>query len=417
MNFLKKIDIYYIVTLLFLLLAANSSILSANDICWFSILAFMIIVAIGKKSLHIKDFKIIGAFTFAYLLIVTIRDFYVNDLDLQFLLSDGFFLVKYIFLTFIFCTILKEKASIYLVRVTVHLTIFSFAFFFFQLIGLDDYIYKYSTALNLTSDNAIPGYTNFIFFTFTKGFHDYSNSGFVWEPGSFGCFLIIALLLNLFSNKFTFDKKSNILIVGILTTFSTTDYLALLVVFFLAYRVKVPKLNFWAVVIVLFSASVIIAVPILGSKISDTYYEDMDDLNRLKYLEIFYRHKHMQIPLNRFSSMVYIYDTFKAKLILGMGNKYNIILNRAYNINISNGIFDFLAKFGLVGFIYLLYHYSRFCFAAISKWEYVFYCIIALLIIGFGEPVLVLPITLMFIFLPAKQLNLDSLRKARLKAI
>ncbi|MGZ3755662.1 MAG: hypothetical protein ACXVJE_10610, partial [Mucilaginibacter sp.] len=289
MNFLEKIDIYYVVTLLFLLLAANSSILSANDICWFSIMGFMLIVAIGKQAFHIKDLKIIGLFTLVYVIFITVRDLAINNLELQFLLSDGFFLVKYIFLSFVFCTILKEKAAAYLVKVMVHLTIFSFFFFSLQLIGLDEYIYKYSTALNLTSDNTIPGYTNFIFFTFTKGFHDYSNSGFVWEPGSFGCFLIIALMLNLFLNKFVFEKKSYIMIVGILTTFSTTDYLALLIVLFLAYRVKVPKINWWTVLLLLVSAAIIIIVPILGEKISDTYYEDMDDLHRLKYLEIFYQ--------------------------------------------------------------------------------------------------------------------------------
>ena len=129
MDLLKKIDIYYIVTLLFLLLAANSNILSANDICWFSIMAFMLIVAIGKQSLHIKDLKIIGLFTLVYVVFVAVRDIAINNLDVQFLLSDGFFLVKYVFLSYIFCVILKEKAAAYLVKIIVHLTIFSFFFF------------------------------------------------------------------------------------------------------------------------------------------------------------------------------------------------------------------------------------------------------------------------------------------------
>ena len=203
------------------------------------------------------------------------------------------------------------------------------------------------------------------------------------------------------------------MIVGIITTFSTTDYLALLIVLFLAYRVKVPKLNWWTVLLLFVSAAIVIIIPILGDKISDTYYEDMDDLHRLKYLEIFYQHKHMQIPLNRFSSMVYVYDTFKEHLILGVSNKYNVILNLAYNINISNGIFDFLAKFGLVGMVLLLYKYSKFCIESVLKLEYVFYCILALLIIGFGEPILILPIVLIFVFLPAKQLSFGRFTNTR----
>jgi len=413
MNFLNKIDIYYIVTFLFLILAANSSFVSANEICWFSIMGFMLIVAIGKSSLSIKELRRIGLFTLVYVVTIALRDFLINNLDTPFLLSDGYFLVKYIYLSYLFCVILKERAAAYLVRVMVHLTIVSFFFFAMQLVGLDDYIYKYSTALNLVSDNTIPGYTNFIIFTFTKGFHDYSNSGFVWEPGSFGCFLIVGLILNLFLNKFTFDKKTNILIFGIITTFSTTDYLALLVIFFLIYRYKVPNFSWWSVLFLLVGAAIIILVPILGDKISDTYYEDMDDLHRLKYLEIFYQHKHMQIPLNRFSSMVYIYDTFKEHLILGMSNKYNVILNRAYNINISNGVFDFLAKFGLIGMAFLLYKFGLYCFESLKKWEYVFYCIVALLTIGFGEPVLTLPIVLIFLFLPVNQLPFGKLKTVR----
>jgi len=413
----KKFDIYYLVTLLFLLLSANANFLSSSDLWWSLILIFMCIVAISKKLFRPADLKIIGIFSLVYLVFVAIRDLFINGLGADFLLSEVIFLVKFVYLSFVFCTILKEKAAVYIVNVMLHLTILSFVFYALQLLGLGDYIYKYSTALNLQAQDVIPGYTNFLFFSFTKGFHDYSNSGFVWEPGSFGCFLIIALMLNLFLNNFKFDKKSNIFIIGVITTLATTDYLALLVVFFLVYRYKVPKLNFWAIALLLISAAIVVTVPLLGGKIAQTYYEDLDDLNRLKYLEVFYKHNNMSIPLNRFSSMIYIFNTFGFKLILGMTNKYNIIMNKAYNINISNGIFDFLAKFGLVGFVYLIYRYSKFCLAYVIKTEYLIYCILILLIMGFGEPVLILPVVLMFIFIQVKQVNLIERSKIRKKAI
>ncbi len=408
MVFSKKIDIYYFITLLFLLLSANASFLSVSNIAWFLIIVFMCLLAIGRKLLLPGDLKTIGLFSLVYLLFVSVRDFTINDLDVQFFISDVIFLFKFVFLSFIFCTILKEKAAAYIVTVITHLTILSFFFFSFQLLDLGEYIYKFSSALNLRYSHEFPGYTNFLFFTFIKGQDEYRNSGFVWEPGSFGCFLVIALLLNFFLNNFTFDKKSKILIIGIITTLSTTDYLALLILLFCAYRFKVPKINFWAIVIVLVSALIIIFLPILGDKISDTYYNDISDLNRLKTLEIFYQHNHMQIPLNRFASMVYIYNLFGFKLILGVSNKYDAILNRTFDINISNGIFDFLAKFGLVGFIFLIYHYSRFCLANVLKWEYLIYCILVLLLVGFGEPILFLPIILMFIFMPVVQTRLSK---------
>ncbi len=416
MNFFKKIDIYYIVTLLFLLVAATANFISSSDVWWFTILVFMFLLAIFKKLIHPKDIRLIVLFSLAYLAFVSIRDLLINGLDIEFLLSDIIFLFKYVYLAFIFCVILKEKAAAYIVNVTTHLTVLSFFFYFLQLIGLGDYIYEYSSALGLSTRMEIPGYTNFLFFTFTKGFHDYGNSGFVWEPGSFGCFLIIALMLNFFLNKFTFDKKSIILIIGIITTVATTPYLALLIVLFLAYRYKVAKINMWAVLLVLVFAAIIIATPLLGTKIKDTYYEDMDDLNRVKYLAIFYKHQNMlYIPLNRFSSMAYIYNTFSYKLIWGVSNKFDVILNKQFLINISNGVFDFLAKFGLVGLIYLVYKYAKFCIAYVLKSEYVIYCILILLVLGFGETILSLVFILMFIFLPVTQIALEKQRFNKLR--
>ena len=398
----KKFDIYYFVTLLIVLISANANILSTSDILWFAVLGFIFLTAVFQKVIKLNDIKFISIFSAVFLLFVILRDLLINSLDSSFVLSDVVFLFKFILLVYLYCLILKKNAAAYIVTVITHLTIISFFFFALQLAS-GDVIYKLSTAIGLPSPNQIPGYTNFIIFTFVKDFHDYSNSGFAWEPAAFGCFLIIALLLNLSLNKFRFDKKSYILIAGIITTFATTDYLALLILFFLVYRYKVPKIDAWAVLIILAFAIIVVTLPILGSKISDTYYEDMDDLNRLKFLATYYKHNNMQIPLNRFSSMVYIFDNFGASLILGVSNKYDVILNKSYSINISNGIFDFLAKFGLVGLVYLLYSYSKFFIRYVLKVEYVIYCILILLVLSFGEPILTLPIVLVFLFMEVDQ--------------
>ena len=405
MKFFKQIDIYYIITLLFLLLSANASFLSASDVIWFAVLLFITVVGLSKKLLAPADLKVIAIFSLIYIAFVSIRDIGFNGLDPEYLISDILFLFKFIFLAFIYCTVLKEKVSYYIVKVMAHLTIVSFVFFFLQIVGFRDYIYNYSQALNLKSAYSIDGYTNFVIFTLVRGIHDYRNSGFVWEPGAFGCFLIIALMLNFFLNKFKYDRKSYIFIIAIITTISTTDYLALIIVLFLVYRYKVPKVNWGAVALMLVAAVVFTYIPILGDKILGTYYEDMDDLKRLKYLEIFYRRNHSQIPLNRFASMVYIYKQFGYQLILGVSNKYDVIVNSKFNINISNGLFDFMAKFGLVGLVFLVYKYARFCIATVLKAEYIVYCIFILLIVGFGEPIMILPFILIFIFIQKKQLK------------
>jgi len=416
MKFFKQFDIYYFVTLLFILISSAANFLAANDIAWFIILLFFFIIAISKKLLLVNDMRRIAILSIVYLVFVAVRDIAVNNLGSEYLISDSIFLFKYVYLAFIYCIIMREKAAAYIVNVVAHLTVISLLFFIAQLGGLREYIYSFSQALHLQSAYYIDGYTNFIIFTYVKGIHDFRNSGFSWEPGAFGCFLVIALMLNLFLNKFKFDKKSYLFIVAIITTISTTDYLALMILLFLVYRYKVPRIN-WGVVLLLVMCAVgFVYIPILGDKILGTYYEDMDDLRRLKYLEIFYKRNNSQIPLNRFASMMFIYQTFGWQLLLGVSNKYDVLVNSRFNINISNGVFDFLAKFGLVGFVPLIYKYVKFCHYNLKNYEYSIYCVLALLVIGFGEPMLFLPIVLMFIFLPNEQLNVLSAKYRRQSA-
>lgn len=358
----------------------------------------MSVYALGKKKVHGNDLKALGILLLVYLVYVVIRNLVITGLAFEFLLSDIIFPFKYIVLSFVYCVILRDKAPENIVNVIVHLTIVSLILYFFQLIGFADTIYNFSESLNLPHANTIPGYTNFIIFTFTKGLHDYRNSGFVWEPGAFGCFLIIALLFHFFRNKFLFDKKANILIIGIITTLSTTNYLALIILLFLAYRYRVPKLNVWVLLLIPVFIVLVITIPFLGDKIAHIYIDDMKGLENLNKIAKYHRDE--QIPLNRFASMVYLYDALGPNLILGLSNKYDEYINKTYNLNISNGIFDFFAKFGIFGFVFLVYKYVKYCALYLAKNEYLVYCVLILLVISFGEPILFLPLILLFLFLP-----------------
>jgi hypothetical protein len=110
----------------------------------------------------------------------------------------------------------------------------------------------------------------------------------------------------------------------------------------------------------------------------------------------------MQIPLNRFASMDYVYNNFGPQLILGVNNQYNALLNlnKKVDVNISNGIIDFIAKFGLPGLFFLFYSYLKYCYGFVRRKELLFYCFLIFFVIGFGEPVLHLPLFLIFLFLP-----------------
>nr|WP_294941957.1 hypothetical protein [uncultured Mucilaginibacter sp.] len=398
----KKIDINYFIMLAFLLLSANANIISSTMVAWGIIIVGFLSYAIINKLMTRKEVNMFGIFAGIYLLYVTVRFLAFNDLENDYLYSDYTFLFKYALVSFLVCVLLKDKLLANFVKVMVHLTIISLVFYALQLLA-PAVMYKIFTTLNFPTGNTIPGYTNALFFTYTQGFHDFSNSGFVWEPGAFGCFLVLTLMFHFFLNKFKYDNITILLIIANITTFSTTNYLGLLVLVFLSYRYKVPKINIYVLILVPAIILAFVFIPFLGNKIVDTYNEDMRDLKHLKVLERYYHHNRMEIPLNRFSSMVYIYDTFGSKLILGVSNKYNDVLNKSYTVNISNGVFDFIAKFGVVGLLYLLFKYSRFCKQYVLTWENLVYCTLILLALSFGEPILFLPIIMIFLFIGDKQ--------------
>lgn len=402
MKFFASINIYYLITLFFLLLTSNANFLALSTPAWFIVLFLMIVSGVIKRRFEKRDMMNLFWFSVAYVAYMLIRFYAINDLENEYLSSDMIFLIKYVSLAFTLCAILKEETIAYIVKVVTHLAILSFVFYIIQLIAPET-MYNVFTTVSPDLGSLLPGYSNLVLFTYTRGFHDFSNSGFVWEPGAYGCFLVITLMFHFFLNKFRFDNTAMILILASILTFSTTTYLGLVVLMILAYRFRVPKINIWVLVLIPVIVGLFIFIPFLADKIIDTYQEDMRDLNHLKILEKYYRHNRMQIPLNRFSSMWYIINTFGDKLIMGISNKYNDLLNKTYTVNISNGIFDFFAKFGIVAFLYMSFKYLSFCRRYVFKAENLIYCMLILLGLSFGEPVLFLPFILTFFFLRKKQ--------------
>ncbi|WP_286813149.1 MULTISPECIES: hypothetical protein [unclassified Maribacter] len=242
-------------------------------------------------------------------------------------------------------------------------------------------------------------YTNFLIFTYDT-IHYYRNSGFCWEPGAFGSFLTLALMFNFLINDFKLNKEALIITLAILTTVSTTAYLGAFILYFLRYRVLSRGSKITIIIFAVIFALAIPNVPFLGEKVVEIYEQDIRDLKELEQLSVYYEDVERQIPLNRFASVIFLYEQFNWKLFLGVSNQYDEYYINEFNVNISNGIMDFITKFGLLGLMVLLYRYGKLCRAYLRKTEYVCYSILILLILSFGEPILMLPICVIFIFLP-----------------
>lgn len=104
------------------------------------------------------------------------------------------------------------------------------------------------------------------------------NGGPFWEPGAFGGYLILALIINTVFQQKLKNNTNTILFVTIITTFSTTTYLALFV-FVVAYFVAKSNKISYAVLGLLFFIISFFAfneIPFLKEKVQDQYetYQD-----------------------------------------------------------------------------------------------------------------------------------------------
>ncbi len=126
--------------------------------------------------------------------------------------------------------------------------------------------------------------------------HEIRNTGPFWEPGAFAGFLVLALMFNEFVQNQKRKKIRIVLFITILTTFSTTGYLALsgFLAFYFFAKVKSPLTKM--IVILLIPASGYLAysnLDFLGKKIeaqieratsgADPY---RTDLNTQRFLNV-----------------------------------------------------------------------------------------------------------------------------------
>ncbi|WP_040299528.1 hypothetical protein [Arcticibacter svalbardensis] len=68
------------------------------------------------------------------------------------------------------------------------------------------------------------------------------NSGPFWEPGAFGGFLVLSIMFNVLLDNKMFSWKNCILMLAIITTFSTTAYISILIFIMLYYYIKIKSM-------------------------------------------------------------------------------------------------------------------------------------------------------------------------------
>jgi len=164
------------------------------------------------------------------------------------------------------------------------------------------------------------------------------NSGPFWEPGAFSGFLIIALLFNIIRKKYLWNKGNVVLILGLISTFSTTGLIALFYVIISYYLIhqNIKRRIVLVPVLIVGVIYLFVSVDFIGDKI----------VRKLSFTDQTYN--------TRFKSAQTDLIDFAASPIVGLGRSEKTRFDEEQNtrkIHRNNGVTNLLAMYGLVTFI------------------------------------------------------------------
>ncbi|MBE9585360.1 hypothetical protein IM792_12940 [Mucilaginibacter sp. JRF] len=245
---------------------------------------------------------------------------------------------------------------------------------------------------------------NFHGYYYTKQLHEeramIRNCGPFWEPGAFIGFLIFALFF-LYLNEGTIkNRKGAVFVIAIITTFSTTGYIAffaclpiLLHKEFIKYRVVIVPMF---IIMIYFS---FFGLEFLSNKIA---YESKREDDK-----------------SRFGAAVRDLSYFFERPIIGYGRNSNTDYGKAITEGIAtNGVTTCLASMGIIYFAYysflILYSFKQLGKVYLKKRIMLIYLVYML--ISFSEVYYSLPffISIAFLYILTKQKNVVHIKKPQL---
>ena len=202
---------------------------------------------------------------------------------------------------------------------------------------------------------------------------DYSiirNCGFAWEPGGFAVYLALAIYINLFflKSEVKFNKRFWIMFLALASTQSTTGYvifIMLLVVYFFQTNMKMVLLFLPVIILVIV---LLFSLPFMRDKIVK-YYDEA--LRADLVVEQSVGAQYTQNP-QRFASFVIAIQDFIENPILGYGGHLEDRWFTKIKANITpiSGIGNFLAQYGLVGFLLFIAFLTKTSRAFSSHFNY-----------------------------------------------
>jgi len=236
------------------------------------------------------------------------------------------------------------------VKTMVIISLISFLFFILSFIpNVNTFLYELAVRLfPLTPDQNNYTTPTFIIFTFDPSFINGTtmyprNAGIFWEAGAFGTFLCMAYFLYLVKKipkkiSDLFDKNSLVLFLAILTTTSTTTYLAFsLILITFSFNLG----GFYKIFMVL------LFIPVMYIS-----------FNKIPFLKekINYQLETSDESANRFGSLLLDWEDIKKRPLTGWSRKTEILFqDDIESSHRPNGISNLIRSYGFIYFIIYMY--------------------------------------------------------------
>jgi hypothetical protein len=229
------------------------------------------------------------------------------------------------------------------------------------------------------------------------------NSGFSWEPGRYAIMIIFAMFFNVIRNKFSFQNNLNfwILLLALISTFSTTGFSAFfIIVLFLYLNTKAKRYKLLYSIVLIPLIYFFVSTEEFGGKVKGAWVED----EIIQYV----KNKNEttesnRIVVDRFGSFLAGFTNFKNDPIFGYGPDQDNSYFAKNFVGVSNyGLMGDFAKFGLfIGLLLVIsLFYTSIWYAKKFSFRNNFIFILLFLICSFSYNITQVPIFLSMISFP-----------------
>jgi hypothetical protein len=218
----------------------------------------------------------------------------------------------------------------------------------------------------------------------------------MWEPGAYAGMLVMTTLLHLGMTKIKYDKIFFVLLLALLTTLSTTGYIALSFIALLILVNSSIKRKFIYIVIAIPLTIYIYNLEFIKEKIEYQLTRSIDEHGESSV-------KQGGMSTSRFASFLKDMEDIKKNYIIGVGisDETRYASDKFDKTLRSNGTSDWVVKFGFLGFFVLLINY----FYGFKKFFQLYECkgagivVLAVIVLSFSEAFLYLPFFLALQFI------------------